>query len=144
MSNAITKFRGDNLFLSNFYVAPVVYQGVRFENNEAAFQSAKCPSRMMDFCGLNPSEAKKLGRRVVLRVDWEEVKLGVMYQVCKAKFTQNPDLAQKLIDTGDAELVEGNTWGDRIWGVCDGVGENNLGKILMRIREELCDHMTKG
>lgn len=137
MSNAITEFRGDNFFLSNFYAAPVVYQGIRFENNEAAFQSAKCPRRMQEFCRLNPSEAKKLGRRVSLRIDWEEVKLGVMYQVCKAKFTQNQDLAQKLIATGDAELVEGNTWGDRIWGVCDGIGENNLGKILMSIREEL-------
>lgn len=137
MSNAITEFKDDNSFLSNFYIAPVVYQGVRFENSEAAYQAAKCPNRMLEFCGLTPSEAKKLGRRVVLRIDWEEVKFGVMYQACKAKFTQNPDLAQKLIATGDAELVEGNTWGDRIWGVCDGVGENNLGKILMRIREEL-------
>lgn len=137
MNNAITEFRGDNFFLSNFYPAPVVYQGVRFENSEAAFQAAKCPRRMQEFCGLNPSEAKRLGRRVGLRIDWEEVKFGVMYQVCKAKFTQNPDLTQKLIDTGDAELIEGNTWGDKVWGVCNGVGENYLGKILMQIREEL-------
>lgn len=137
MSNTITEFKGNHFFLSNFYVAPVIYQGVRFENNEAAFQAAKCPERMNEFRGLNPSKAKRLGRRVKLRPDWEEVKCDVMYQVCKAKFSQNPDLAQKLIETGDAELVEGNTWGDRIWGVCDGVGENNLGKILMRIRKEL-------
>lgn len=137
MSSAITTFRDNNFFLSNFYPAPVVYQGVRFENSEAAFQAAKCPRRMREFCSLSPSEAKKLGRHVGLRIDWEEVKLGVMYQVCKAKFLQNPDLARKLIDTGDAELIEGNTWGDTVWGVCNGVGENNLGKTLMRIREEL-------
>ena len=65
------------------------------------------------------------------------MKYDVMYQVCKAKFLQNPDLARKLVETGDAELVEGNTWGDKVWGVCDGVGENNLGKTLMRIRDEL-------
>lgn len=137
MSDAITEFKGKNFFLSNFYVVPVVYQGVRFESSEAAFQAAKCPERMQEFCGLTPSESKKLGRRAELRPNWDEVKYDVMYQVCKAKFSQNPELAKMLIETGDAELVEGNTWGDRIWGVCKGVGENNLGKILMRVRSEL-------
>lgn len=139
MNNAITLFKGDHFFLSNFYVAPVVYQGVRFENNEAAFQAAKCPERMRDFCGLNPQAAKRLGRRVKLRPDWEAVKYDVMYQVCKAKFTQNSDLLDKLLATGEAELVEGNTWGDQVWGVCNGIGENHLGKTLMRIRSELRD-----
>lgn len=139
MDNAITIFKGDNFFLSNFYVAPVVYQGIRFENNEAAFQAAKCPERMRDFCGLSPQAAKRLGRRVELRPDWEAVKYDVMYEVCMAKFTQNPVLLDKLFATGDAELVEGNTWGDQVWGVCNGVGENHLGKTLMRIRSELRD-----
>lgn len=58
-------------------------------------------------------------------------------EICKAKFSQNPDLADKLVATKDAELIEGNTWGDRIWGVCDGIGENRLGKILMRVRAEM-------
>jgi ribA/ribD-fused uncharacterized protein len=137
MDRAIKTFKGNNFFLSNFYVAPVVYQGIRFENNEAAFQAAKCPERMRDFCGLNPQAAKRLGRRVELRPDWESVKYDVMYQVCKAKFTQNPNLLERLLATGDAELVEGNTWGDQVWGVCKGVGENHLGKTLMRIRAEL-------
>lgn len=137
MDKAIKTFRGDNFFLSNFYVAPVFYQGIRFENNEAAFQAAKCPERMRDFCGLSPQAAKRLGRRVELRPDWEAVKYDVMYQICKAKFMQNPDLLRKLMATGEAELVEGNTWGDQVWGVCDGVGENHLGKTLMRIRSEL-------
>lgn len=139
MDNAITIFKGDNFFLSNFFVAPVVYQGIRFENNEAAYQAAKCPERMRDFCGLSPQAAKRLGRRVELRPDWETVKYDVMYQVCKAKFTQNSDLLDKLLATGDAELVEGNTWGDQVWGICNGVGENHLGKTLMRIRSELRD-----
>ena len=60
-----------------------------------------------------------------------------MYSICRAKFTQNPDLLKKLLDTGDAELVEGNTWGDKVWGVCNDEGENRLGKILMRIRSEI-------
>ncbi len=136
MDNAIKEFKGDNAFLSNFYVAPVIYEGIRFENSEAAFQAAKCPERMREFCGLSPQAAKRLGRRVEMRPDWETVKYDVMYQVCMAKFTQNPDLLEKLLATGDAELVEGNTWGDKVWGVCDGIGENNLGKTLMRIRSE--------
>lgn len=139
MNKVIDVFRDKNFFLSNFYTAPVYYQGLWFENSEAAFQSAKCPERMEEFCGLNPSEAKKLGRKMHLRDDWEEVKEDVMYDVCKAKFTQNPDLALRLIHTGDAELIEGNTWGDKVWGVCDGVGQNLLGKILMRIRDEVTE-----
>lgn len=88
---------------------------------------------------LNPSQAKKLGRSVSLRPDWEDIKIDIMYNICKAKFTQNETLKTKLLKTGDATLIEGNTWGDKIWGQVNGVGENNLGKILMRIREELKD-----
>ena len=137
MSGVIDQFKGRYFFLSNFYSAPVTYNGLTFQNNEAAFQSAKCPYRAEAFCDLDPSSAKRMGRRVYLRRDWEEVKTGVMYEVCKAKFTQNKDLQDCLLGTGDAELIEGNTWGDRVWGVCDGVGENRLGKILMQIRSEL-------
>ena len=92
-------------------------------------------------CGVltkpNPSEAKRLGRRVRLRSDWEQVKYDVMLDVVRAKFNQHPDLAQKLLATGDEELVEGNDWGDTYWGVCNGRGKNMLGKILMRVRAEL-------
>lgn len=135
--NEISKFDGAYRFLSNFYEAPVTYRGYQFPNNEAAFQAAKCPERMAEFCDLNPSAAKRLGRRVQLRPEWESIKDDVMYTVCKAKFLQNVDLLNKLLDTGDAELIEGNTWGDKVWGVCNGVGENNLGKTLMHIRNEL-------
>lgn len=137
MSNTIKEFRGKYFFLSNFYNCPVSYAGLTFENNEAVFQAAKCPERMKEFCKLNPSEAKRLGRKVRLRQDWEEVKNKVMYDVCKAKFSQNPSLLKMLLQTGDSVLIEGNTWGDRVWGVCNGVGENRLGRILMKIRNEL-------
>ena len=60
-----------------------------------------------------------------------------MYDVCKAKFTQNPELAEKLLATGEQELVEGNNWNDTFWGMCRGKGKNMLGNILMKIREEL-------
>ena len=126
MGQNISAFRGAYDFLSNFYPAPITYNGLVFKNNEAAFQSAKCPERRAEFCCLNPSEAKRLGRRVKLRNDWERIKDTVMYEICKAKFLQNPDLAERLISTRDFELIEGNNWGDHIWGVCDGYGENRL------------------
>ena len=89
------------------------------------------------FTNLDPSSAKKLGRRVQLRSDWENVKYNVMYEIVKAKFTQNLKLKAKLLETDNQHLEEGNTWGDKIWGTVNGVGENNLGKILMRVREEI-------
>ena len=137
MRKIIDNFVGKYYFLSNFYPTSVLYEGLHFNSTEAAFQAAKCPYRMAEFCGLGPAEAKLLGRRVHLRADWEEVKEQIMYDVCIAKFAQSPLLMRALLETGDAELIEGNTWGDTVWGVCNGVGENRLGKTLMRIRDEL-------
>lgn len=133
----INEFRGKYYFLSNFYEAPVTWNGLTYLNNEAAFQSAKTFSDRECFTNLDPSSAKKLGRKVQLRSDWENVKDDVMYEICKAKFSQNTELKKGLLSTGNENLEEGNTWGDKIWGTVHGIGENRLGKILMRIREEL-------
>lgn len=135
----INEFKGKYYFLSNFYYAPVMYEGLLYQNNEAAFQSAKIKNieRRKQFCQTDPSTAKRKGRSISLRDDWEEIKDEVMYQCVKDKFTRNKDLKQKLIDTGNKELIEGNTWNDTYWGVCRGKGKNMLGKILMRVREEL-------
>jgi predicted NAD-dependent protein-ADP-ribosyltransferase YbiA (DUF1768 family) len=65
------------------------------------------------------------------------MKLTVMETCVRYKFSQNTDLRAELIATGDAYLEEGNSWNDRYWGVCDGQGENHLGKILMKVRAEL-------
>ena len=88
------------------------------------------------FSNLNPSEAKKLGRKVKLRSDWEQVKDQIMYELVFKKFS-TAELWYQLNTTANEELVEGNWWNDRYWGVCRGTGENKLGKILMRVREEL-------
>ena len=135
----IDSFRGDYYFLSNFYESPVLYDGITYQNNEAAFQAQKTldPEKKKEFASLSPNLAKRAGRRVALRPDWEQVKYDIMYEICKAKFTQNPALGQQLLATGDEELVEGNNWGDRIWGQVNGKGQNHLGKILMRVRKEL-------
>ena len=132
-------FDGPYAFLSNFYDAAVSYAGLDYLNSEAAFQAQKCPSRAKEFCDLPPNKAKRLGRKVELRADWDLIKNNVMYEVVKAKFTQNPDLRKKLLDTGCEELVEGNYWNDKYWGICNGEGLNMLGKILMIVRDELRD-----
>ena len=97
----------------------------------------KDESLRKDFANLTPNESKKLGRKVKLREDWEDVKVDIMYEIVKQKFIQNPDLKDKLIATGNAYLEEGNTWGDKVWGTVNGEGFNHLGFILMKIREEL-------
>lgn len=136
-NNIINNFRGDYFFLSNFYEAPVVYNGYTFTNNEAAFQSQKCPSQMRSFEKLDPSSAKRKGRHVALRPDWEYVKIGIMRDIVELKFTQNPQLRVKLLSTENAHLEEGNNWGDKIWGTVNGVGLNHLGNILMNVREQM-------
>ena len=141
----IREFRGQYYFLSNFFNAPVTYQGVSYKNNEAAFQSVKLEN-IKDreaFSNLDPSSAKHLGRKVNLRADWENIKLNVMYDIVKAKFSQNEKLKQLHLATGDKELIEGNTWHDNTYGNCfcpkcqNKKGINHLGKILMQVRSEL-------
>lgn len=141
----IDSFSGDYAFLSNFYPSPIKFNiedDVEFTapTAEHYFQSLKTPSMEEGIgilCAKTPGEAKRLGRKCILHKDWEITKDAVMLKVLREKFTQNPDLAQKLIATGDEFLVEGNTWNDTFWGVCDGKGRNMLGFLLMDIREEL-------
>ena len=133
----IDNFKGKYFFLSNFFPSNILYQGILYHNAEVAFQAQKDPSRCEEFRRLNPSEAKRLGRRVKLRSDWEQVKDDIMYDVVNNKFMQNKKLAEQLIATGEEDLIEGNDWGDRYWGVCRGVGKNKLGQILKRVRSEL-------
>jgi len=137
----VKMFRGAYQFLSNMYTAPFVWDGRPYRNSEAAFQSAKSldPAVRDTFSELSGVVAKRMGRQVQLRWDWERVKDEVMEEVVRAKFSQNPALLQKLLDTGDAQLIEGNRWHDRYWGVdlTTGEGENHLGRILMKIRAEL-------
>lgn len=135
----IDSFKGKYFFLSNFYEAPVEYDGLKYRNNEAAFQAQKTKSKAdrQRFTMLDASSSKRLGRSVDLRSDWEDVKDGIMYDICLAKFTQNRELAERLIKTKSEYLIEGNDWNDRYWGKCNGEGLNKLGQILMDIRDKL-------
>lgn len=135
----IDSFRGQYFFLSNFFEAPIIYDDIIYGSSEAAYQAQKTLdiSQRKLFSELTPLKAKKRGEQLALRSDWEAVKLDIMYEICKAKFKQHEELRQLLISTCGEELIEGNDRGDTFWGVSDGVGENHLGKILMRIRDEL-------
>lgn len=137
----IDSFFAKYRFLSNFEPCTVVYDGMTYSCSEAAYQAAKTTdvSLRIAFTTMNGSKAKYAGQKLTLRPDWNDVKVDVMYEIVKDKFSRNPELRVKLLNTGNIELIEGNYWGDKFWGVCNGVGENHLGKILMRVRKELAE-----
>lgn len=136
--NAIRGFFGLYRFLSNFWPCAVEFEGLVYHSSEAAFQASKLAqdADRVVFTSLNPWEAKRYGRSVSLRDDWEDIKLDVMWRILLVKFSRDP-LRIQLLDTGDAFLEEANHWGDTFWGVCGGRGENNLGELLMAVRSEL-------
>ena len=132
----IYNFRGDYRWLSNFAPVDIVFEGGFYLSIENAYQAAKTldkEARKM-FEDVSPVSAKKMGRRVKLRNDWMKQRLPIMNHLVLQKFMHGR-YEEKLIATGDEMIVEGNNWGDTYWGVCNGVGENNLGKILMKVRE---------
>lgn len=138
----IESFSGVNRFLSNFYPIAINFDGHQYSSVEHAYVAAKSHDeafRETVRATKNAGEAKRLGRLVTLRNDWEDVKIDVMYMLLCTKFSvatpAHESLLYKLLETGDKELVEGNTWGDTFWGVCNGFGQNQLGKLLMKIRE---------
>ncbi len=142
----IAKFDGEFDFLSNFFPAPITFEGTAFPTSEHAFQAAKThnhETRLTIAAKATPGQAKRAGgKRGIIkgdlfRSDWEQVKVQVMEEIVKIKFTTHPGLAKALLNTGTRRLIEGNVWNDTFWGVCRGNGQNNLGKILEKIREEL-------
>ena len=133
------KFRNEYWFLSNMYPCDCEFGGIKFTCAESLFQALKCTNRndMRKFEGIDGYKAKQLGRKVNLRSDWNTYRLKAMRLTLEVKFGRNPELRSKLKATGNIELVEDNTWNDTFWGKCNGVGENNLGKILMDLRSYL-------
>jgi len=137
----ISQFRGPYFFLSNFYYCPVMYQGIEYPSSENAYQSAKSDDQGWKIiCRYNskPKVVKAQGRTIKLIADWENKKVGIMEEILRIKFS-NPALKKLLLDTGDMHLQEGNWWHDKFWGIDfqTGEGENVLGKLLMKIRNEI-------
>lgn len=138
--NKIDKFDLNYRFLSNFWPAGVLFDGYMYQSVEHAYQAAKTldnKQRLLVARCSTPGQAKRMGRNVTMRSDWNNVKLHIMEELVRYKFTHNAQLRKKLLTTAPLALEEGNYWGDTFWGVCRGVGSNHLGRILMKIRDEL-------
>lgn len=128
-------FDGQDRFLSNFFVEADGKSGEhRFQASKAVLDEEKA----WVMAASNPGEAKFRGRRVKMRPDWDTYRHEAMLAVVRYKFSE-PSLAVALLLTGEAELIEANSWNDKYWGVdkWTGNGENHLGKILMQVRGEI-------
>ena len=141
----IIEFEEKYAFLSNFYPSPFTHDGIEYPTVEHFFQAAKTlyiQERKAIAAAKTPGLAKRMGRSVQLRPDWEKVKAYYMELGLRLKFA-NKDLAEKLLATGDEELIEGNWWHDNIWGscMCDKCinipGRNMLGMLLMDLRKKM-------
>lgn len=137
----IDSFRGKNRFLSNFHMTPVTVDGLTYPSSEHAYMAQKCDDPYWKTRCQNPKvtakDIKKASYTVKLVPNWDNNRLEQMEKVLTAKFTQNDHLQRLLVDTADQELIEGNAHKDTFWGVCEGIGENHLGNLLMKIRETL-------
>lgn len=137
----IKEFQGDYRWLSNFAPVDIEYEGVMYHSVEHAYQSAKSPlGQWKEMCReiVNPAHVKQASRKIKIREDWDQVKIAVMRELLLKKFYQE-HFKSLLKETGDAEIQEGNWWGDKFWGVSlhSGEGENHLGKLIMEIRSQL-------
>lgn len=126
---AITSFKGKYFFLSNFFPD----QGCSLEHSYQAAKATSPDDHYYVMGADGPGEAKRRGRKIACRPNWDEIKDDIMFGLLLVKFA-DPRLKQALLDTGDEYLQEGNTWGDTYWGVCDGKGQNRLGELLMDVR----------
>lgn len=137
----IDQFSGEYRFLSNFWATMIEYQWLTFKTTEHAFQWAKMATQVDKEAvrfAKTPGDAKREARKRTMRANWDQIKDGVMLELQRIKYdSQHPALREKLIGTHPARLIEGNTWNDTYWGVCNGVGKNRLGEILMQVREEI-------
>lgn len=134
----ICGFFNDYRWLSNFWQCKITYEGLTYSSVENAYQAAKTviQEERLPFLNVHAVRAKRLGKKLTLRPDWENVKLDVMLDLLRLKFAHE-ELKKKLLDTGEEYLEETNNWYDFYWGVCNGNGENHLGRLLMQVREEL-------
>lgn len=151
----INRFVGPYRFLSNFWPAEVDLEGEIYPTVEHAYQAAKVPYAATYQVYLtnwgygerrwrerirkvgSASQARRIGKLASLPVRsyWEVSRMSVMRVLLKQKFAPGRPERAQLLETGDALLVEGNTWGDTFWGICGDEGENWLGRLLMEIRE---------
>jgi ribA/ribD-fused uncharacterized protein len=136
--NVIFGFFGEYRFLSNFWPVPrgVYFEGLYYSSVEHAYQAGKTmdiAQRKAILRAPSALDAKSIGKHIVIRPGWDDLKLLHMEGCLRNKFKRET----QLVKTGTAKLVENNTWNDRFWGKCRGAGKNHMGLILMDIREDL-------
>lgn len=139
----IESFKNEYAWLSNMEPCEIFHKGKIYSCVESAYQMEKCANEEDKdrFTGMNGYEAKREGRKIEIREDWDEVKVKIMGSLLKKKFINIPSFRAKLEATGDEEITEGNYWHDNFWGDCTCVkcadieGRNALGKMLMQIRK---------
>ena len=140
MPDIITRFRGPFKFLSNLYATPITYKGHTYCCLEAAYQAQKSLDSTIHarFANIRlPYKARGMGQRIkTIRPDWFDIRISIMEELLYIKFS-HPQLKEWLQCTGQSKIVECNTWGDTFWGIYNGVGENHLGTLLMKVRDTL-------
>lgn len=139
----IKEFQGEYRWLSNFWPCIIEFDGRTFKSIEHAYMSAKSEDPLWkETCEIvtSPGQIKRMSKGLTLDKDWNARKIEVMKVCIAEKFSdKNPELKSKLLNTDDIFIQEGNTWGDKFWGIDlrSGKGLNHLGKLIMRRREEL-------
>ena len=140
MQDTIRQFTGEYNFLSNFYPVKITYDNITYASSEHAYQAQKCKNSddKLKFIDISAAQAKRLGKKVENRDDWNDVRVQIMYDILKLKF-QNSKLRKMLLSTGDKYLMEGNYWNDSFWGydLKRNKGENVLGNLLCKIRSDI-------
>ena len=149
----IQSFKGPHAYLSNFYVINIhIADKVNpthmklWRTSEHMYMASKTTNPVVQEtirCMHTPEQAKRYARKVQLRPNWDTYKFGLMLRILTLKFTLNQECHDKLLLTGDDELIEGNYWHDNCWGDCNcskchqTQGQNHLGKLLMQVRNTL-------
>jgi ribA/ribD-fused uncharacterized protein len=145
----IHEFKDEHSWLSNMtpFEKPLLYGTGKYKQSYRTNEHFYVAMKSMDWNVRkhimelqSPGKVKRFGRTLQIREDWDEIRIPTMRKGLEYKFSKhNPTLRQKLIDTGDQYIQEGNTWGDSFWGHCfiDEMGKNNLGKLIMERREEI-------
>lgn len=134
----INEFQGEYHWLSNFEECGIEYNGFIYPSVENAYQAAKMKNKedVLKFLNLTSGQAKQLSKTLPIRNDWGNLKIYYMREFLIQKFSQKP-YRDLLMDTCGLDIIEGNHWGDKYWGVClkTNNGQNNLGKLIMSIRD---------
>ena len=145
--DAIVSFRDGYQFLSNMFSCPIMVGDIELGTVEHAYVAHKVTEDMrprvaLELQPMNPGQAKRHGRKIPLRPDWHKVKFDIMLELLRQKFVATSSFGDALLKTGDRMIIEGNTWGDKTWGMTDYnsigfSGHNKLGELLMQRRNEL-------